>query len=142
MKRGDESGQLMVLTMGLALVVFAVAGLAIDGTSAFLIRRSLQNAADSAAVVGASQIDTSLYYGSGGSQVRLNSGRAEVAAIRSLEERGLRTTTELVAEGNMVTIVLRTGSPTTFLKLVGIDEIPVAVSATARPFSQVVTDVP
>jgi hypothetical protein len=54
----DERGQIAVLALGLALVVFAIAGLAVDGTRAFLARRSLQNLADAAALAGAGELDT------------------------------------------------------------------------------------
>jgi uncharacterized membrane protein len=51
-----EHGQTTVLVVGLALVVFAVTGLAVDGTRAFLLRRTLQNVADASAVAAAGEI--------------------------------------------------------------------------------------
>jgi len=45
-RRADETGQVIVLALGLTLVAFAVAGIAVDGTRVFLARRSLQNLAD------------------------------------------------------------------------------------------------
>ena len=142
MRHRDESGQLMVLTMGLTLVVFAVAGLAIDGTRAFVLRRSLQNTADSAAVAASAEIDTSVYYSSGGSQVRLDERRAESVAVESLNVRGFAADAELVADEHIVTVVLRSESRTTFLKLVGIDNIPVVVTSSARAFPQAVPNGP
>ena len=142
MREQDESGQLMVLTMGLTLVVFAVAGLAIDGTRAFVMKRSLQNAADSAVVAASAEIDTSMYYASGGSQVRLDEQLARSVAIRSLTERGFPADAELVADEHFVTVVLRSESRTTFLKLVGIDNIPVVVTSSARAFTQAVPNGP
>lgn len=138
----DEGGQLMVLTMGLTLVVFAIAGLAIDGTRALIAKRSMQSSADAAVVAAAAEIDRSHYYGSGGSQVRLEPSRAESVATRALAIRGLPVTAELVADQHLVTLVLRSQSPTSFLRLVGIDKIPVAVSSQASAFPQVVPHAP
>ena len=43
----SERGQVTVMALGLALMSLVMAGLAVDGTKAFLLRRTLQNAADS-----------------------------------------------------------------------------------------------
>ena len=136
----DESGQLMVLTIGLALVVFAVAGLAVDGTKAFLARRALQHAADAATVAAASEVDVRTYYRSGGATVRLDAGDAERVAARVLAARGLSAITAIEADETSVAVVLRSESRTTFLRLAGIEVIPVAAEARAEPLPQPVAD--
>ena len=57
MPMGDERGTVTVLTIGLVMVVVAIAGLAVDGTRVFIERRALQSAADGAAVAAAAQVE-------------------------------------------------------------------------------------
>lgn len=128
-----EEGQVTVLVLGLALVGFAVAGLAVDGTRAFLMRRTLQNIADSSALAGASELDTAAYYSTGGRKIVLDVAAARRVASNWLSRRGLPARAEIASDPDAVRVVLRANVPTTFLGLVGIDEIPVAVAATASP---------
>ena len=134
--RTREEGQVLVFVVGLAFVVFAVAGLAIDGTRAFIYKRSLQNAADAAATAGAAAIDRDTYYSSGGTRVAVDPTAARSAASESLRTRRLdvEVTNELV--GRRVVIELEGSTETTFLRLVGIELIPVRVTASARAFAR------
>jgi Flp pilus assembly protein TadG len=132
----DQRGQVTVMALGLALVAFAVAGLATDGTRAFLLRRTLQNAADSAALAGASELDTDVYYSSGGRETVLDPSRARSVALEWLGRRGLSARSAIAATPTEVSVSLRDEVRTAFLALVGIDRIPVAVSALARPFAR------
>lgn len=68
----NERGQTTVLVLGMALLAFALSGVAVDGTRAWLYRRTLQNAADGAALAGAAELDRSAYYASGGESVVLD----------------------------------------------------------------------
>lgn len=129
----DQRGQVTVLILGLALVVFAISGLAIDGTRAFLFRRTLQSSADAASLAAASELDESAFYISGGRKRTLDAEDAERAAGRWLSLRGLGAHSEIRVEGGRVIVVLKDEVPTSFLALVGIDEIPVAVIAAAEP---------
>lgn len=128
-----EAGQVTVLILGLALVVFAISGLAVDGTRAFLFRRTLQNSADAASLAAASELDERAFYASGGRRRTLDVENAERTADRWLDLRGAGARSEVTVEGDRVVIVLRDEVPTTFLALVGIDHIPVAVVAAAEP---------
>jgi Flp pilus assembly protein TadG len=129
----DESGQTTILVVGLSLLAFAVAGIAIDGTRAFILRRSLQNAADSASVAGAGELDEAAYYDSGGRKVVLEAASASGTAESYLARKGLPADSAIEADSEGVYVVLRAESPTTFLRLVGIEAIPVAVEARAEP---------
>ena len=142
MKRSDEEGQLMILTVGLALVVFAVAGLAVDGTRVFLMKRSLQNVADGAAVSAAASIDTRAYYASGGSRVVLDRARAARMALEMIASRGASVTAAVTDEEDVVTVTVRAEVRTTLLRLVSIETIPVAATSSATAFPQVVPIVP
>jgi hypothetical protein len=127
-----DNGSTSVLVLGLALVVFAISGLAVDGTRAFIYRRSLQNSADGAVLAASSEIDTQAYYATGGRSTRI-SGAASPVASEYLRTRGLNAHARLEVTRQRVTLHLRGMVPTTFLGLVGIEELPVEVSATARP---------
>lgn len=133
MRDRAEAGQVTPLIVGLTLIVLAVSGLAIDGTRAFLLRRSLQNAADAAALAGAGEVDTSVYYSSGGGNVTLEAGRARSMTLEWLARRRIPARAAIDATGEGVRVVLRGSVPATFLRLVGISQIPVAVEARAAP---------
>ena len=122
-----------LLVLGLALVAFAVAGLAVDGTRAWLARRTLQNAADSSALAGASEIDESVFYRSGGRTVVLDPGRARLVAVDWLGRRGIDVRSRIETDRQGVRVLLTGDVPTTFLGLVGIRALPVAAQATAEP---------
>ena len=128
-----ETGSASVLVVGLALVTFAISGVAVDGTRALLFRRSLQNVCDAVALSASSQLDESRYYRSGGDAVRLDPGAARAVAARAAALRGLDARLSVSTNGSRVEVVLRGEVATTFLGLVGIDSIPVAASATASP---------
>lgn len=129
----SQSGQTTILVIGLALVAFAVAGLAIDGTRAFLFRRSMQNAADAAAVAAASEVDLNSLYASGGGEVRLDAEAARRQAAGLLAARSLPARASVQADARGVTIVLRARLETSFLGVVGLSHVPVAVEARAEP---------
>lgn len=133
--RGDphrEAGQVAVWVLGMTLVVVAVAGIAVDGTRAFVLRRTLQGAADSAALAGANALDTESYYASGGDVVALDPRGARSQTASWLARRSLRAD-RIDADPARVRLVVRGVVPTTFLRLVGIDRIPVAVESVAVP---------
>jgi len=142
MTRNDEEGQAFVLLLGLTLVVFLVVGLAVDGTRAFLLQRTMQNVADSAAVSAASAIDKRLYHSSGGKVINLDPTLVDATTTRIFEERGLPMEINLATRNDVIEISARTSSPTTFLRLAGIHDIPVGARAAATPFSLVVPPPP
>ena len=127
----SERGQVTVMALGLALVSLVIAGLAVDGTKAFLLRRTLQNAADSASLAGAGEIDRNAYYGSGGKSLGLSSEAVMRTARRYLSLRQIDARVSIEVAEDDVSIVLRGSSDTLFLALVGISEVPVAVESNA-----------
>lgn len=129
----NERGQTTVLVLGMAVLAFAVAGLAVDGTRAWLYRRTLQNAADAAALAGASELDRAAYYGSGGDRILLDEVASEGAASTWLARREIDARAAVDATRDRVRVEVRGVVPTTFLSLVGIDDIDVAVRADAAP---------
>jgi hypothetical protein len=129
----SQDGQATVLILGLALVVFAVTGLAVDGTRAFIARLTLQNTADAAALAGAGEVDLGAFYSSGGGELLLDAPGARVLAYRYLDARGFAGGAVVTANEGSVTIVLRDEIATSFLGLVGVDALPVAAEARAEP---------
>jgi hypothetical protein len=133
--RSAEDGQVTVLVLGLALVCFAIAGLAVDGTRVFLARRALQTAADAAATAGAGQLDRRAYYRSGGRVIVLDEDSARSTAARWLAKRGLDAAASISTDARSVSIALRDQVATSWLGLVGIDRIPVSAVARSRPLA-------
>lgn len=131
----NERGQATVLVIGLSLVVFSIAGLAVDGTRAFLFRRSLQNSADAAALAAAAELDQAAYYASGGEVAVLDENAARRSAAEWLQRRGLPLKAEVATAPDRVEVVVRGAVPTTFLSLAGITELPVAARADASPIA-------
>ena len=137
MPTDDDNGHVTVLTLGLVMVVFAIAGLAVDGTRVFIERRALQSAADGAAVAAAAQVDTNLLHRTGGTRILLDPRRAELAVARLAGERGIDAAVEVKLEGRTIEVSMSSETETSLLRVVGIDAIPVSVQARARPFPQV-----
>jgi Flp pilus assembly protein TadG len=129
----DEAGQITVFVVGIALVCFAVAGIAVDGTRAWLYRRTLQNAADSSALAGAAELDVSDYYEGGGDRADIDLGAARRVAARWVADAGLDVQSGYAIDESGVLVGLRGRVPTTFLGLIGVDSLPVAVEARAEP---------
>jgi Flp pilus assembly protein TadG len=131
----NERGQTTVLVLGMALLAFAVAGLAVDGTRAWLYRRTLQNAADGAALAGAAELDRSAYYASGGQNVVLDADASERVAASWLSGRALDARAAVRSTDERVTVEMTGAVTTTFLSLAGIETIRVAVSSDAAPIA-------
>lgn len=130
--RGD-TGQAMLLVLGIMLVCFAVAGVAVDITRAALLRRTLQSAADSAATAGASQLDATSYYATGGTDARLDRSRAgrEAAEVFSRRRDIVRLRADTSGDGVRINVGAR--MKTSFLRIVGITHLTVTAEAGARP---------
>ena len=131
----SERGQVSIMVLGLALMSLMMAGLAVDGTKAFLLRRTLQNAADSASLAAAGELDKDAYYGSGGKTLELSSEAAIETARRYLTFRQVGARVSFEVSEDDVSVILRDSSATVFLGLVGISEVPVAVESNALALS-------
>jgi uncharacterized membrane protein len=130
---GPEAGQTTMFVIGIALVCFAVAGLAVDGTRAWLYRRTLQNTADSSALAAAAEIDIADYYRGGGREPGVDITAARSVAVRWVADAGLDVESGYAIDETGVVVGLRGRVPTTFLGLIGVQSLPVAVEARAEP---------
>ncbi len=63
---GDDSGQVLVLVIGLAVIAALLVTVVVDASKAFLFRRSLSAWADGAALTAAQSISEPAVYGAGG----------------------------------------------------------------------------
>ncbi len=63
---GDDSGQVLVLVIGLAVIAALLVTVVVDASKAFLFRRSLSAWADGAALTAAQRISEPAVYGAGG----------------------------------------------------------------------------
>lgn len=129
----DECGYASILVLGFALIAIAVTGVAIDGTRAFLFRRSLQNSADAAALAGASEIDRRMYYESEGRAVTIDPQRAEARAAEWLQRRGIGASAGISTTDRSVRVVLRAELEMTFLRVIGLSSTRVGAESTAEP---------
>ena len=129
----DEEGQLLPLALGLLIVVLLVVGLATDMTRLFLARRSLQSVADAASLRAATQLDEAALYASSGTNVAVVPSRARSAALRVIAARGLSAEPSVSVKGSRVTVSLRGSVDATFLRLLGFQKLPVAVTSTGIP---------
>jgi uncharacterized membrane protein len=129
----SESGQATIFVIGISLVVFAIAGIAVDGTQAWLYRRTLQNTADSSALAGAGELSRSIYYRSGGKVTDLDVRAAREVASQWVGASGLDVRSDLSVDEAGVEVALRGTTATIFLGLIGIDRLPVAAEARAEP---------
>jgi uncharacterized membrane protein len=115
------------------MILFLVAGVALDLTRLFLARRSLQSVADAASLRAAATLDEGALYRSSGVAVRILPEAARANAARVIALRGIPAETRISIEEGGVTVALRMVVPTTLLRSVGIDSLPAAVTSTAVP---------
>ena len=129
----NERGQVMPLVIGFAVLLFAIAGVAVDGAKMWLLRRGLQATVDAAALAAATQVEVDQFYAMGGDNARLDPSAVVLAAREVLDRRGLAAASRVTLEGDLVRATVRGRLRTSFLSLIGVDELPVVATATATP---------
>ena len=128
-----ERGSATIFAIGCFLVAAAVAGVAVDGSRAFILRRSLQAKADAAVLAGGASLDEEAYRSSGGREIRIDSDRAKAAVGRVLLGRGIRVTS--FEDGTRrVEVTVESSFRPLFLGLIGLEEVTVRAAAAAAPF--------
>ncbi|WP_432477175.1 pilus assembly protein TadG-related protein [Nocardioides sp. GXQ0305] len=121
MGRRDQTGQMSLLIVGLAVVLMTAVAVVVDATAAFLQRQGLATVADGAALAGAdagSRNEADLYGDglTGDRRLRLRQQVARAAVADHLEATGasaaypgLRWTVTLADDGDSV--VVRVSAP-------------------------------
>lgn len=122
----DEQGSLTAFLAVLAVALFVLVGLVVDGGRAVVAKREAIDVAEQAARVGADQLSVdALRSGT----VVVDPSAATTAVARYLAaagEQGVATVT-----GDSVTVHVSSTTPTVILGMVGISTIPVSASASA-----------
>lgn len=77
--RDAESGQVMILTLGLAMVVLALVFVVASVTAVQIERKQLLAMADAAALDAATRIDAAAYYASGSGRVEVSDATVRAA---------------------------------------------------------------
>jgi Flp pilus assembly protein TadG len=131
--RPSEDGQILVLTVVVALALLAILGLVADGGLLLARHRELQGIADAAARAGAAQLDEASYRASNGRIAVLNPTDARAAAGRYLRTVRFGGEAAITATPGEVTIGLSEVVRPIIFDSVGIGPIRLAVHTVARP---------
>jgi Flp pilus assembly protein TadG len=136
--RSVQRAQALVFLAAALPVFVAMAGLAIDGALLLAARRELQSLVDGAARAGATRLDTEHLRSDGGPEVRLDPARARAAAASYLEQSLNRDlawesppATRVDISRTRVRVAVEGSMRTAFLRVVGVDRVPVAAAADA-----------
>jgi Flp pilus assembly protein TadG len=132
-RQAPEAGQILVLTVVVALALLAILGLVTDGGLILARHRELQGLADAAARAGAAQLDEASYRASNGRTATLNPTQAQAAAGRYLQTVRFGGETSITATPSQVTIGLSEMVRPIIFSSVGIGPIRLAVHTVARP---------
>lgn len=124
-------GQALLMVAVMMPLFLSVIGLAIDGGLVLDARRELQNTADAAARVGATQVHLGAYRASGGEQVVLDRALARQVVVEYLAGRGMQLTDLEIGMGQVTVSVSREVS-LSFLRVVGFDAVRIRATAPAE----------
>ena len=130
-----ESGTVTLWLLGVCMLLFALGGISVDLWRGFSARRSLSNAADAAALAGASAIDEDAYRERGVVQLdpAVAESRARAHMTRQVDAGALRDVA-VHADRDAVTVVVRGEIGFTLLAVLDPGgDLPVRVTATATP---------
>jgi len=130
MRRDD--GQAAVLVVGLFLVGLAFFGLAVDVARAFAERAILRSAADRAALAATGAVDERAI-ANGHIAVDTTVAKERAGRLLTSSEVGGDVTVDVGVRGTAIEVTLHRRVRTIFLRIVGIDDMAVAASATASP---------
>jgi Flp pilus assembly protein TadG len=132
-RRATERGASTIFVIGMVAVLFAVAGLAIDGGRVLNGKDRAYDVAEQAARAGANQLDIAAVRSAGGGQVRIdetaarNAAAAFVASVPGYSVEGIATSP------TQVTVRVRGTVNSVLLSLAGFSTFTVRGDATASP---------
>jgi Flp pilus assembly protein TadG len=132
-----ERGAAAAIIVLFTIALMAVAGLVIDGGYALGEQRRAMNAAEQAARAGSDQLDQGALRDG---EVRVDPARARAAAREYLAAAGLDGT--VAVAGGTVTVTISTSRETTLLKVVGVDSMPITVTASATSIDEDTSSAP
>jgi hypothetical protein len=135
----DDRGSLSVFVVGLAVMLFLLAGLVIDGGQAINSRMRAADEAEEAARSAANEISEASLRSGGAPVIAEDAARATVAAYANATGDQMSVTFPSPRE---VTVTVTTHSPLTLLALIFQDDFTVSASATARTVQGITAEVP
>jgi hypothetical protein len=142
-RKPQERGQALILIVFAAVALFAFAALAIDGSRVFSDRRHAQNAADTSVLAAALAKVRAQDYAAAAQTRALSNGfengvnsTVEVNTCDIVLAQSLTPPCEGLPAGadpaEFIQVVIRMITPTTFARIIGINEVPTVVTAIAR----------
>jgi hypothetical protein len=154
LKRGDDSGEILLLLMGYAALAIALIVVGIDVSAAFLARRALASTADAAALDAAQAVDRGAVYGGGGGRwgeplpSNVSVARIRAADVVADDSTDLQRAfpvlepADVTVDGGTVTVRLSGRARVPFGRLLGVllpghDDGAVEVDVTAHARSPV-----
>jgi Flp pilus assembly protein TadG len=136
--RSAQRAQVLVYLAVTLPVFMAMVGLAIDGALLLTARRELQSVVDGAARAGATRLDVESLRGGGDGDVKLDAVRARAASVSYLEQSldadiawHAQPTVHVEVGRVRVRVAVDGELRTAFLRVVGVDRVPVAATADA-----------
>lgn len=129
----DERGQVAPIASVMLLGLVVLAGLVIDGGMLFASRRDLQGIADGAVRAGAMALDEASLRGGESTDLRLDPERARTDVRDYLTSVGFSGRSQILPGSGEVEVVLELRRRTLVMGIVGVREITVRASSTARP---------
>jgi len=118
--REEESGQTLVIVALLLVGLVAMLGLVLDGGGMYMQRRRMQNAADAGAIAGA------VVLAQDGSDAE-----AEAKATEYTLSHNQAGVCEVIIDGARIAVTARVQYPTTFARIVGLNQVTVTARAVA-----------
>ena len=127
-RMNSDAGQVTPFTVVMATALFLVAGLVLDAGLALSTKVQALDTAQAAARAGAQQLNLNVYRTTGVAE--LDPARAEQVARAWLTSAGVEG--DASATTAVVTVTVRRASRTQLLQLLGIRELDVTATASAR----------
>ncbi len=140
-RRADERGAATLFVLGLAIALFALAGLVIDGGSAINARQRVADDTEQAARAGAQHLATASLRDGGA--VRIAAPEAAVAASDYLVARGYPASgVHVSVTGDQVTASASQRVPTVLLSIIFVNSFTVSASAQVRAEVGITGEIP
>jgi Flp pilus assembly protein TadG len=134
--RGSIAAYLVII----AVALFALAGLVLDGGAALAAHGRAADAAQQAARAGADALDGASLRAATPAGLTANPAAARAAAARVLAAADV--TGDITVAGGAVTVTARATGPAAILPIVGIDRVGGTATATAVPLHGTTTGAP
>jgi uncharacterized membrane protein len=129
----DERGQVAPLVAVMLFGLVVLVGLVIDAGLLFASRRDLQGIADGAARAGAMALDETALRRAGSMEIGLDAGQARAEMENYLASVGFTGRFQIEPSADSVDVTLELRRRTLLMGLVGVEDVTVRASSSARP---------